>query len=135
MIGLDYLSLLMSTLTVVFVLFNPLEYWFKFWKRLYGFLNAYHLWLDKQVVENRRKFIMTILIWPKMEKRKILTVYSFPLDTANLSLHWVRNKKEKMSLQRKYLMQSICHRIHSKIKTLKWVLNFFSEKWNTVRII
>ena len=54
-----------------------------------------------------------------------LTVYSFSPKTENSLLHWVRNKRERMSLQMKYLMQSRWHSMHSKRKTLKWVWNFF----------
>lgn len=124
---LGCLSMLRSMLTVILVCVCSIRIQFLSWKCHYGFHDSY-LWLNIHVIQNGKKFIMPILIWPKIEKgKRVLTVGSFPLETANSLLRWVRNKKERMSLQMKYLIQSRCHGTHSKRKTLKWVLHFFWE--------
>lgn len=67
----------------------------------------------------RKVYHGTLNMTTNGKRQRVHTVYSFLLETANSLLHWARNKKERMSLQMRYLIQSRYHSTLAKRRTLK----------------
>lgn len=130
-IELDCLSVLRNMLTVVLIYTCSVGIKsFLFENVIMDFMiNIIFGWRFKWYIKWKKVYHGNLSLSKHGENTRDLTVYSFPLETANSLLHWVRNKKERMSLQMKYLMRNRCHSIHSKRKTLKWVLKVFLRNW------